>query len=141
MRLNWTFTPQLSLQFYLQPLISSGDYNNFKELESPGTYNFVTYGEKGSTYDPETNIADPDGNGPAPEIEISNPDFNVRSLRGNAVLRWEYLPGSVIYFVWTQTRSETEEIGEFQFNESVSRLFSTEPDNIFMIKVTYWLNF
>ncbi len=140
-RLNWTFTPQLSLQLYLQPLISSGDYNNFKELESPGTYNFIKYGENGSTYNPETGTADPDGSGPAEEIEISNPDFNVRSLRGNAVLRWEYLPGSVIYFVWTQTRSDEEEIGDFQFKKSMSRLFSAEPDNIFMIKVTYWLNF
>ncbi|MBT8392122.1 MAG: carbohydrate binding family 9 domain-containing protein [Ignavibacteria bacterium] len=140
-RLNWTFTPQLSLQLYLQPLISSGNYNNFKELESPGTYDFIKYGENGSTFDPETNTADPDGNGPAEEIEISNPDFNFRSLRGNAVLRWEYLPGSVIYFVWTQTRSEEEEIGEFQFNKSMSRLFAAEPDNIFMVKVTYWINF
>jgi hypothetical protein len=139
-RLNWTFTPQLSLQLYLQPLISSGDYDNFKELETPGTYNFAIYGEGGSTFDPEKNIADPDGTGPAEEIEISNPDFCFRSLRGNAVLRWEYLPGSVVYFVWTQTRSEEEEMGDFQFNRSMSRLFTAEPDNIFMIKVTYWLN-
>ena len=140
-RLNWTFTPQLSLQLYVQPLISSGDYSNYKELETPGTYDFVKYGEDGSTFDPENNIADPDGNGPAEEIEISNPDFNVRSLRGNAVLRWEYLPGSVIYFVWTQTRSGAEEIGDFRFEESVTKMFAAEPDNIFMIKVTYWLNF
>jgi hypothetical protein len=126
---------------YLQPLISSGDYNNYKELALPGTYNFIKYGEGGSTYNPETSTADPDGSGPAEEIEISNPDFNVRSLRGNAVLRWEYLPGSVIYFVWTQNRSDEEEIGDFQFKKSISRLFSAEPDNIFMIKVTYWLNF
>jgi len=77
----------------------------------------------------------------AESIEIGNPDFNVRSLRGNAVLRWEYLPGSVIYFVWTQTRSEAEEIGEFRFEESMTKMVSAEPDNIFMIKVTYWLNF
>jgi hypothetical protein len=140
-RLNWTFTPKLSLQLYVQPLISSGDYTNYKELEAAGTYDFVTYGENGTTYDSETNTADPDGNGPAEPIELPNPDFNVRSLRGNAVLRWEYLPGSVIYFVWTQTRSEAEEIGDFQFEKSVSKLFAAEPDNIFMIKVTYWLNF
>jgi hypothetical protein len=140
-RLNWTFTPQLSLQLYIQPLISSGDYTNFKELKAPGTYDFKIYGEEGSTFDPESNTADPDGEGPAQPIEIDNPDFNVKSLRGNAVLRWEYLPGSVIYFVWTQTRSEAEEIGDFKFEESMTRMFAAEPDNIFMIKVTYWLNF
>jgi hypothetical protein len=140
-RLNWTFTPQLSLQLYVQPLISAGDYTNYKELSEPGTYDFMVYGTDGSTFDSETNTADPDGDGPAQPIEIGNPDFNVRSLRGNAVLRWEYLPGSVIYFVWTQTRSEAEEIGEFQFQESITKMVQAEPDNIFMIKVTYWLNF
>lgn len=140
-RLNWTFTPKLSLQLYVQPLISAGDYTNFKELSAPSSYDFIVYGENGSTFDPETNTADPDGEGPAQPLEIDNPDFNVKSLRGNAVLRWEYLPGSVIYFVWTQTRSEAEEIGDFKFEESMTRMVAAEPDNIFMIKVTYWLNF
>ena len=140
-RINWTFSPKLSLQLYVQPLISAGDYNNYKELSKPGTYDFIVYGTDGSTFDSETNTADPDGDGPAQPIEIDNPDFNVRSLRGNAVLRWEYLPGSVIYFVWTQTRTESEEIGEFQFQDSVSKMVAAEPDNIFMIKVTYWFNF
>jgi hypothetical protein len=95
-RLNWTFTPNLSLQLYVQPLISAGDYTNYKELSAPGTYDFIKYGEEGSTFDPESNTADPDGEGPAQPIQIDNPDFNVKSLRGNAVLRWEYF---VVYFV------------------------------------------
>ena len=139
-RLNWTFTPKLSLQLYMQPLISAGQYTNYKELADPGTYDFNTYGEGNSTFNPDEVTADPDGDGPAEILEIGNPDFNVRSLRGNAVLRWEYLPGSAIYFVWTQTRSASEDIGEFQFEESFSKMMLTEPDNIFMIKVTYWIN-
>ena len=110
-RLNWTFTPELSLQLYAQPLISSGDYKNFKELDAPKTYNFNVYGTGNSTFDESTLTADPDGDGPANPIEIDNPDFNFKSLRGNAVLRWEFVPGSVVYFVWTQTRSDTEEDG------------------------------
>jgi len=141
LRLNWTFTPRLSLQLYVQPLISAGDYTNFKELSAPSSYDFMVYGENGSTFDSESNMADPDGEGPAEPIEIDDPDFNVKSLRGNAVLRWEYLPGSVVYFVWTQTRSEAEEIGDFRFEESMTKMFAAEPDNIFMIKLTYWLNF
>ncbi|HEY7750740.1 MAG TPA: DUF5916 domain-containing protein, partial [Ignavibacteriaceae bacterium] len=138
-RLNWTFTPDLSLQLYMQPLISSGDYFNFKELAAPSTFDFNVYGEGNSTYDEENFIADPDGNGPAPPIDIGNPDFDYKSLRGNAVLRWEYLPGSVVYFVWTQTRSQSEETGEFRFGRSFSRMMDIQPENIFMIKMTYWL--
>jgi hypothetical protein len=139
-RLNWTFTPKLSLQLYVQPLISAGDYTNYKELAYPGTYDFNNFGEGNSTYDPDEGTADPDGDGPAEPIEIGNPDFNIRSFRGNAVLRWEYLPGSVIYFVWTQTRSAVEEIGDFQFDRAFSSMMLLEPDNIFMIKITYWFN-
>lgn len=137
-RLDWTFTPQLSLQLFAQPLISSGDYYNFKELARPRSYDFLRYGENGSTFDPTTNTADPDGSGPAPPISLGNPDFNFKSLRGNAVLRWEYRPGSTLYLVWTQSRSDYENDGQFQFNRSLSRLIDARADNILMLKFTYW---
>ena len=139
-RLNWTFTPQLSLQLYVQPLISSGDYSQFKELVTPKSYDYLVYGEGNSTFDEVNYIVDADGNGPAAEINIGNPDFNFKSLRGNAVLRWEYQPGSVLYFVWTQTRTDFENIGELNFNNSINRLGAAPPDNIFMVKFTYWFN-
>jgi hypothetical protein len=93
-------------------------------------------------HDPQGKIvsyeADPDGSGPAQPITFDNPDFNTKSLRGNAVLRWEYLPGSTLYLVWTQSRSDDEDIGVFQFRHSFQRLWKAHPDNIFMIKMTYW---
>jgi len=139
-RLNWTFTPKLSLQLYAQPLISAGDYRDFKELAKPKTYSFNQYGQGNSTFNDQTYLVDPDGSGPAQPFTIDNPDFNIVSLRGNAVLRWEYLPGSVLYLVWTQTRSDQETIGEFQFNNSFRRMWDIHPDNIFILKFTYWLN-
>jgi len=137
-RVNWTFTPTLSLQMYVQPLISAGEYTNFKELARPSTYEFNRYGDGSSTFDGVNYVADPDGSGPAPSISVGNPNFCFGSIRGNAVLRWEYFPGSTVYFVWTQTRSDVEDIGEFQFNHSMSRLFDATPDNIFLIKLSYW---
>lgn len=139
-RLNWTFTPNLSLQIYLQPLISSGKFSKYKELAKPKSYDYNIYGEGNSTFDEDNFIVDPDGSGPAPSFEFDNPNFNFKSLRGNAVLRWEYLPGSTIYLVWTQSRSHFEDIGEFRFNKSFKYLIDSRPDNIFMVKVTYWFN-
>jgi hypothetical protein len=146
-RLNWTFTPQLSLQLFMQPFISSADYRNFKEFLKPGSFEFRSFGSGGSTV-AETRTAsggaqytlDPDGSGPAPGVTISDPDFNFKSLRGNAVLRWEFQPGSIVYFVWTQTRTDSEPIGDFEFRHSVHRLIGTTPDNIFMVKFSYWFN-
>lgn len=114
-RLNWTFSPRLSLQFYGQPLISSGDYHDYKQLAAAKSFDFTPYA---------TDRSD---------------DFNFKSFRGNAVLRWEYFPGSTLYFVWTQSRSDFENLGEFRFNRSFDRLVDTRPENIFLIKASYWL--
>jgi hypothetical protein len=113
-RMNWTFTPRLSLQLYTQPLISSGDYFNYKELARPRSYEFTPY------------------------LTDRSDDFNFKSLRGNAVLRWEYSPGSTLFFVWTQSRSDYENLGNFRFNRSVGRLSDARPDNIFLVKASYW---
>ena len=139
-RLNWTFTPKLSLQLYAQPLISSGDYRNIKELAHPGTYNFNVYNKEDVQLSDGSYSIDPDGQGPGQQISFDDPNFNFLSLRGNAVLRWEYLPGSVVYFVWTQSRSASETIGDFQFQRSARKLFDLHPDNIYMIKFSYWFN-
>ncbi|MBI4538918.1 MAG: hypothetical protein HY704_05330 [Gemmatimonadetes bacterium] len=138
-RLDWTFTPKLSLQFYGQPLISVGDYEDFKELARPRSYAFRVYGEDGSSVEEGTYRANPDGPaGPARPIQLWNPDFNFKSLRGNAVLRWEYRPGSALYLVWTQRRSDMEDRPEFRIGDSLERLWRAKPENILMLKATYW---
>lgn len=142
-RLNWIFSPALSLQLFIQPLISAGSYTKFKEVARPRSFDYNIYGESNNSTikrDGDQFVVDPDGNGPAPSFSFDDPDFNFKSLRGNAVLRWEYHPGSVLYFVWTQSRSESEVNGEFNFSRSLDRLVNTRADNIFMIKFTYWLS-
>ena len=139
-RLNWTFTPRLTLQFYAQPLISHGHYHDYKELAKPRSYDFNTYEKDQITFNDGEYTIDPDGSGPAETITFSNPDFYVKSFRGNAVLRWEYSPGSTFYLVWTQSRMNTDYDDTFAFNRSMSRLWTVPADNIFMLKFTYWWN-
>ncbi|HEX2865705.1 MAG TPA: DUF5916 domain-containing protein [Ignavibacteriales bacterium] len=146
-RADWIISPKLSLQMYVQPLIASGKYNGFKALEAPKSYRYIRYGEMGSTLDMKPSgekggvlfVLDADGKGPAVSGEIENPDFNYLSLRGSAVLRWEYLPGSTLYLVWTQSRLNEEPTEGFNFRNSINTLFSENPDNIFMLKLSYWL--
>jgi len=143
-RLNWTFTPTLSLQLFVQPLISSAQYTNFKELARPNSFDFNVYGLNGSHFFDSTSqngniYFDSDGSGPAPIITESNPNFNKVSLRGDAVLRWEYMPGSVLFLVWTQSRFDNVVDGAFNMGNSFDRLGSSSPDNIFMLKLTYWI--
>jgi len=140
-RVSWTFTPRISLQLFLQPFISSGDYSGFKELHQPGKWGWDVYGEDvGTIAEADGRVAvDPDGDGSAESFTLHNPDFNVRSLRGNAVLRWEYRPGSTLYLVWQQRRFNYVADGSFQLQDDYNALFRTPPENVFALKVSYWL--
>jgi len=144
-RLNWTFTPRMSLELFLQPLISANDYTEFKEFDAPRELGKSVFGEDVGTVrtegEPgsETFFIDPDGVGPAAEFSFRDPDFNFRSLRGNLVFRWEYKPGSTLYFVWTQDRNSTDPYGNFDFGRDADGLFGAPTDNIFLVKMTYWL--
>jgi hypothetical protein len=138
-RFNFAFTPDLSLETYLQPLIAAGRYGGFKELARSRSYDFHRYGvDGGSTYDPGTGRVDPDGPaGPAASFTLPDPSFNLRSLRGNAVLRWEYRPGSALYFVWTQERTSQEDTGDLSLGPSTRRLLDAPANDIFLVKATY----
>jgi hypothetical protein len=76
---------------------------------------------------------------PAGAFQIGDPNFNVRSLRGNAVLRWEYRPGSTLFLVWQQQREGAEAFGSFEFSRDANAIFRQRPDNIFVIKASYWI--
>jgi hypothetical protein len=82
---------------------------------------------------------DPDGEGPARSFTISNPDFTDTSLRGTAVLRWEYRPGSTLYFVWTQQRSGENPDGNMGFGSALGEIGRDRATNVFQIKATYWI--
>jgi hypothetical protein len=148
-RTNVTFTPNLTLQLFAQPFLASGKYTSFKEFAGPKSRRMVFYGrDNGSTVitnrDPDGTIigytVDPDGPaGSSPAFTFGNQDFNVRSLRGTGVLRWEYRPGSTLYFVWTQIREGFDQFGDFNFSRDRSALFRDRPTNVFQVKATYWI--
>jgi hypothetical protein len=147
-RVEWTLSPLLSFQLYAQPFASAGRFNGFKELARPGTQDYVVYGQdNGSTIAKTTDpvsgnvvsyTVDPDGAGAAPTFSIGNPDFRTHSLRGNAVVRWEYRPGSAVFFVWQQERSDFLPFeGDFRTGRDTRAIFG-RPSNVFLIKATYW---
>lgn len=148
-RLNWTFSPTMTLELYAQPFIASGHYFDFKQFDRPRRVEKSVYGVDVGAITSTTNASnrvtsytvDPDGAGPAAAFTIGNPDFNSRSLRGNAVFRWEYQPGSTLFVVWTQSRfgSAPVGVGDFDLGRDRAALFDMRPDNIFLLKLNYWL--
>jgi hypothetical protein len=138
-RINWTFTPKLSLQAYFQPFIAVGKYDRFKELARPKAYEYNVYGEGNSSisYDNDRYTVVPNIGVPEKGFSFSNPDFNFKSLRGTIVLRWEYYPGSLIYFVWTQKRADYAHPGDLQLRRDLGDLLRAPGDNIFVFKISY----
>tara|TARA_R100001143_G_C3360727_1_gene135362 strand:- start:6579 stop:9338 length:2760 start_codon:yes stop_codon:yes gene_type:complete len=141
-RLDWTFTPDMSLQLYARPYINTGHFYNFKEFKTPRKFEFDVYGQDaGTIFYSETNevyTVDPDGAGGAESFTISRHDYNFRSIQGNTVFRWEYRPGSTFYFVWQHDRSSNGPENDFRLDRDFSMLFDAEPTNIFLLKLSYW---
>ena len=98
------FTPNLSLQVYAQPFVATAAFGVPKAYTAPRGYAFTAYGTDGSTISVDSRtgstVLDADGAGPSPRFLYPNPDFRIRSIRSNVVLRWEYHPGSTLFLVW-----------------------------------------
>ena len=140
-RVDWTFTPKLSLQLFLQPLISAGDFTQLKEFAQPRTYDFAVYGQdKGTiTETGDGSVIDPGDGGAA--FTIPEQDFTIRSLRANAVLRWEWRPGSTLFFVWQQNRQSDDTSGDLDVGRDVDALLTGgAARNVVAVKASYWLS-
>ncbi|HET7220863.1 MAG TPA: DUF5916 domain-containing protein [Vicinamibacterales bacterium] len=121
LRANYTMSPTLSLQLYAEPFVSAGAYTDYKELID------------GRSKDWRTRYA--------PYNYGSSADFNYRSFRTTNVLRWEYRPGSALFVVWQQGREDTDPVGRFRFGRDFRGVFTAPASNVFLVKMSYWLNY
>lgn len=150
-RVDWTFSPDLSLQLFAQPLLSSGDYLSYKQLAASQSFDFDEFTPGtgtvvGSDVLCSATVCEVDGvqhvdfddDGVA-DYSFDDRDFNVRSLIGNAVLRWEYRAGSTIFFVWQRSQAGSVGVGDFDFGRDIDALFGAPAVNRFIVKVNYWL--
>lgn len=145
-RAEWTFSPTLTLQLWAQPFIASGRFARFKEFTTPGQFDFAVYGRDRGTIvrrtgaDGQDVVVDPDGpGGAARPFTFQEQDFLVRSLRGNAVLRWEYRPGSTLFLVWQQQREGAQALADLNATRDVASAFRDPARNVFLLKLSYWL--
>ncbi len=120
LRLNYTISPNLSLQLYGQPFVSAGRYEHYKELVNG----------RAEQYEDRYR----------PFAYADDADFNVLSFRTTNVLRWEFKPGSTLFVVWQQGREEKGERGDFRFGRDFRQVFSTPASNVLLVKLAYWFN-
>lgn len=144
-RADYSLTPNLSLQYYGSPFITAGGYRDFKRITDPRGAGYGDryhqYGESEIAYDEDEGAyyVDEDGDG-VDDYSIDNPDFNFRDFNSNLVMRWEFQPGSLLYLVWSQARSDFVPDGSFDAGDDLRDLFDTHPHNVLLIKVSKWLS-
>jgi len=145
-RINLSITPDFSIQFWGQPFLFAGDYDEFKYINNPRAEKFTdqyhVYTDEEIFYNETDNMYDVDENKDGIiDYSFDNPDFKFYEFRSNFVLRWEYIPGSTLYVVYSQGRVGDESYGEFDFNNDFKYLFDISPHNVFLIKLSYRISF
>jgi len=147
-RLNYTINPNLTIQYYGQPFVSRGRYSNFKFVTNPLIDNrtnpiadnlndrFERINNTQVTFIDNTYFIDEDLNG-STDYEISNPDFSFVQFRSNLVVRWEYIPGSEVFFVWSQGVTGDGDPRNDLFENLDNQILGQKKDNTFLIKATY----
>lgn len=122
-RVDYSLSPDLTVQYYGSPFISAVDYSNPKEISHPQATHFKDRFSYDVSFSEENYVEDY--------------DFNFRQFRSNLVIRWEYQPGSLLYLVWTQGRTGSAETGGFSYNNDMKGLFDIYPENVFLVKLSY----
>ena len=123
-RLNYTVTPDLTLEFYGQPFVATGRFSDPRETSA--TPDADAYDDRFRPYTLPTD---------------AKTRFKSKQLRSNAVVRWEYRPGSTLFVVWTHGRwDDSNKNPDQSWMRDYQDLFALHPDNTFLIKAAYWLN-
>jgi len=126
LRIDYTATPNLTFQLYASPFVTKASFTNIRELDDPRAED---YDKRYKPYTDASVLANQPGG------------FNVKQFRSNAVVRWEYRPGSALFLVWTQQRQGSLPIaGDDSFGGDYHGLFNLHPDNTFLVKMSYWFN-
>ena len=143
LRMDYSITPNFSLQFYGNPFMSSGKYTKFKRatntMDAEYSNRFRLLDDKVLTYHPDDNqytVVEANGD----TYKFDNPDFSFREFRFNLLARWEYRPNSILYLVWGQERSGSDSEYVSSFSQNTSALFKYHPNNVLMLKLNYWFS-
>ncbi|MCB2206640.1 carbohydrate binding family 9 domain-containing protein [bacterium] len=138
-RINYAFTPDLTLEVYAEPFAASGKYLSFGELPAARSADLDVYGSEGSSIQKDETIGLYTVTDARGSFAFPDPDFNVLSFRSNIVLRWEWMRGSTLFFVWQQDRYNYDRKGNIISPVDLFQSFDTPGANFIAVKLTYWL--
>lgn len=143
-RFNLNITPDMTLQYYGQPFISSGTYSRFKRITQPQA---ERYEDRFTEFDPsqlsllEDEYKVDENRDGFVDYTFDQPDFKALFFLSNLVYRWEFVPGSTLYLVWSHNRADFLVDGNFSLGDDMESLFDVYPHNVFMLKISYRIQY
>jgi len=141
-RLNFTLSPELSVEYYGQPFVSAGKYSEHKRIVHPDAKayedRFHIFGPEEIKYDKDAGYSVDEDMDQVSDYTFDKPDYHFSQFRSNLVIRWEYLPGSTLFLVWSQGRTRSVSDGSFSYAHDIRDLFGTKAQNVFLVKLSYW---
>ena len=140
-RVDYNITPKWSIQYYGSPYASIGSYSMFKTVSNgqASSYSARTQMIQGISKVYNMNQIDENGDGVI-DYQFTNPDFDFYQFRSNLVVRWEYRPGSQLYFVWSNDRTSYLNPGGNKVQDLAPELAKVSPHQVFLLKFNYWFS-
>jgi hypothetical protein len=139
LRFEYFISPEISIQYYGNPYATTGKYNNFREVADASNRS-LDQRYKNLTAAPSANDTYLLKKNGVSAFTINNPNFNFQEFRSNLVARWEFKPGSALYLVWTNTRSDYSDQKDQPVLKSFGSIWNQPTQNVFMIKFSYWFS-
>ncbi|MEL6637900.1 MAG: DUF5916 domain-containing protein [Bacteroidota bacterium] len=137
---DYTINPNLTVQYYGSPFISRGRYSDFKHVTDPMNRRFEDRFQAYANNEVEYNVEEAAYHFFENGEEVftsSDPDFNFMQFRSNLVIRWEYIPGSEVFLVWSQSNTNNGNPQDRLIPSLWDNLFTEKAYNTFLIKYTY----
>jgi hypothetical protein len=139
LRVNYAVTPNLTLETYAEPFAASGRFYDYGELSAARARTLRHYGRVGTSISPRDSLGRRTVTDGSTSFTLPNSDFNVRSFRSNAVVRWEWRPGSTIFLVWQQDRFSQLTHGDAVRPNGLWDALSADGSQFVAMKISYWL--
>ena len=140
LRVNYTLNPNLSIQYYGQPFVSRGVYKDIKYVTNPTATSlndrFQLYSNDQLSLSQGVYNIDENSDG-LNDYSFNNPNFSQVQFNSNLVLRWEYIPGSELFLVWSQGVNSGISPSNGLFEDLGTGILNQRPQNIFLLKATY----
>lgn len=140
LNLQANITPDFSIQYYGSPFTSTAQYDKFKLATDTRsrTYEnrFSEFRDSEIGYGDGTYLVERGSD----RLSFKDPNFSFNEFRSNLVLRWEYLPGSTMHFVWEHNRANRDDRYRSGWGNNLDRMYGLLGTNTFLMKVNYWFD-